>query len=147
MARISFLATLTLFLTLLFFASAAEATAHKQTLISRRSRAPHLSSRAIALPSGWSIYKGPGNDGGGCYLDQNVRLLTAFTVTSNTMTVSTCLTACQSRGYIYGGLEAGIECYVGSTLATVLTPVCLDSQRTYKQTIERVRILVCSFYR
>jgi glucan endo-1,3-alpha-glucosidase len=66
-----------------------------------------------AAPSGWSLYVGGGNDGGGCYLDSDSRIFTGYKGNDANNGLQSCLNACQSKGFKYGGVEYGSECYVG----------------------------------
>jgi hypothetical protein len=67
-----------------------------------------LSSRApVALPD-WSY--------NGCWTDAAERQLNGATYTSPTMTPSTCISFCSSRGYSFAGVEYANECYCGYAL-------------------------------
>jgi hypothetical protein len=60
-----------------------------------------------------------------CFTDsQAARGLSSYSFASTTsMTVETCVTGCQAKGYVKAGVEFGSECYCGNTLATTSTPV------------------------
>jgi hypothetical protein len=71
-----------------------------------------VQSRAI-LPSGWALYVANGNDGGGCYVDTNPRVLSGFSVPQdNSNGIAKCINACVGRGFKYAGVEYGSQCYV-----------------------------------
>ncbi|WVO19777.1 uncharacterized protein IAS62_001067 [Cryptococcus decagattii] len=52
----------------------------------------------------------------GCGLDSEDRLLSSYFIRLDNMTVDSCLTICEDRGYMYGGLEYSDECYCGNSL-------------------------------
>ena len=52
----------------------------------------------------------------GCVNDGLSRALTGYSVTTGSMTVSTCLSTCASHGYIYAGIEFGAQCFCGNSL-------------------------------
>ncbi|KAJ7481720.1 glyoxal oxidase N-terminus-domain-containing protein [Mycena latifolia] len=65
----------------------------------------------VTLPTGWAYV--------GCTKEPSTgRLLTAYSFTSSSLTVETCISTCQSRGWIYAGVEYGNECYCGNGYAT-----------------------------
>lgn len=85
----------------------------------QRARSPHniLAPEARSLvtraaPSGWSLYVKSGNDGGGCYVDSQTRILDGYSGSSSTNGLDSCLSICRSKGFSYGGVEAGNQCFV-----------------------------------
>ncbi|WRT68783.1 uncharacterized protein IL334_005763 [Kwoniella shivajii] len=59
------------------------------------------------LPAGWTD--------NGCFTDATSgRALSAYSFTSSAMTPALCLTGCQARGYVIGGIEYSSECYCGN---------------------------------
>lgn len=66
-----------------------------------------------AAPSGWSLHVKSGNDGGGCYIDSSAaRILTGYAGTDANNGLQSCLTTCRSRGFAYGGVQYGTQCFV-----------------------------------
>ena len=64
------------------------------------------------LPAGWSAASTQ------CIKEATSgRALTGWSVSDSKMTIATCLSACQQRGFQYAGLEYGSECYCGSSLS------------------------------
>jgi len=54
----------------------------------------------------------------GCIKDNgNARALTGLSTSSNQMTVAMCQSLCDSKGFIYAGLEYGQECYCGNAIS------------------------------
>lgn len=51
----------------------------------------------------------------GCTRDSPTRLL-SFESSDNAMTVSSCLAACQGKGYTFGGVEYGRDCFCGNSV-------------------------------
>jgi hypothetical protein len=80
--------------------------AHYDTTLDKRS----LERRAA--PSGWSLYVKSGNDGGGCYMDTQPRVLSGYTYSSSVLGLESCLNACKTKGFSYGGVQNGDQCYV-----------------------------------
>ena len=68
-----------------------------------------------AAPSGWTLYVKSGNDGGGCYIDSQTRVLTGYSGSSTTNSLDSCLNTCRTKGFSYGGVENGNQCFVSST--------------------------------
>ena len=68
-----------------------------------------------AAPSGWTLYVKSGNDGGGCYIDSSTRILTGYSGSSTTNSLDSCLNTCKTKGFSYGGVENGNQCFVSST--------------------------------
>lgn len=66
-----------------------------------------------AAPSGWNLFIKSGNDGGGCYVDNaSARLLTGYSAKDVNNGLQSCLNTCQSKGFTYGGVQYGVECFV-----------------------------------
>lgn len=63
-----------------------------------------------ALPTGWAAASSQ------CIQEVSGRALTGASIAGNSMTVSTCLSFCQTQGFAYAGLEFGQECYCGNAL-------------------------------
>ena len=61
-----------------------------------------------ASPVTWSYLQ--------CSTDGGARALTGASVSSQTMTVSMCLSYCASSGFYLAGLENGNECYCGNSI-------------------------------
>jgi len=111
---------ITLLLLFVYTADASHTrTQHKR---SRHRVSPHRRSvpnheRSLverAAPSDWSLYVKSGNDGGGCYVDTSAaRILTGYAGTDANNGLQSCLTACRSRGFAYGGVQYGTQCFVG----------------------------------
>lgn len=55
----------------------------------------------------------------GCYTEgtNNARALTKYSFSSASMTIPTCLAACGSRGWRFGGVEYGQQCWCGDVIA------------------------------
>jgi hypothetical protein len=68
-----------------------------------------------AAPSGWTLYVKSGNDGGGCYVDSQSRVLTGYSGSSTTNSLDSCLNTCRTSGFSYGGVEVGNQCFVSFT--------------------------------
>ncbi|KAJ7120963.1 glyoxal oxidase N-terminus-domain-containing protein [Mycena epipterygia] len=62
------------------------------------------------LPTGWKYVACTNEPTGG-------RLLTGYSFTSASLTVESCISTCQSRGFSYAGVEYANECYCGSGYA------------------------------
>jgi len=73
-----------------------------------------------AAPSGWSLYVKSGNDGGGCYVDSETRILNGYSGSSTTNGLESCLNTCRTKGFSYGGVEAGNQCFCGNSLPSNL---------------------------
>jgi hypothetical protein len=66
-----------------------------------------------AAPSGWSLHVKSGNDGGGCYIDSSAaRILTGYAGNDANNGLQSCLTNCRSRGFAFGGVQYGTQCFV-----------------------------------
>jgi len=63
------------------------------------------------LPSGWSAASTQ------CIQEVSGRALTGASIAGSSMTVSTCLSFCEARGFQLAGLEFGSECYCASNLS------------------------------
>ena len=110
---------ITLLLLLVYTVDASHTpTQHKR---SRHRISPHRRSvpnheRSLverAAPSGWSLYVKSGNDGGGCYVDTSAaRILTGYAGTDANNGLQSCLTTCRNRGFAYGGVQYGTQCFV-----------------------------------
>jgi hypothetical protein len=74
----------------------------------------------LVLPTGWAV----NTDGPGArdLADAGARTLVGFTTDSSSMTIPTCLTTCQSRGYKYAGLEYSVS--FSAKLGTPPVAVC-----------------------
>lgn len=76
-----------------------------------------------APPSGWTPFVKSGNDGGGCYVDSSsARILTGYSGNDGNNGLQSCLNTCQSKGFSYGGVQYGTQCYV-SPLPQAIYPV------------------------
>ena len=53
-----------------------------------------------------------------CAVDASTRMLNGYNYQSSTLTVYSCLTTCQSKGFYYGGVQNGNECWCGNTVIT-----------------------------
>ncbi|KAG8958693.1 hypothetical protein FRC03_008903 [Tulasnella sp. 419] len=66
---------------------------------------------AISLPSGWAYV--------GCWSDLgSARTLSKQVLNDNTVSVNSCIAACEKAGYIYGGPEYNHECWCGNSLGS-----------------------------
>lgn len=78
--------------------------------------ATSISPRSLverAPPSGWNLFIKSGNDGGGCYVDNgSARALTGYSGNDANNGLQSCLNTCQSKGFTYGGVQYGTQCYV-----------------------------------
>ena len=73
----------------------------------------HRSLVERAPPSGWNLFIKSGNDGGGCYVDSNAaRILTGYSGNDANNGLQSCLNTCQAKGFTYGGVQYGTQCYV-----------------------------------
>lgn len=58
----------------------------------------------------------------GCAVDSSTRVLTGFqNLDWANMTVDSCLSLCEDKGYKFAGVEYGKQCYCGATLSTAVT--------------------------
>ncbi|KAJ7293964.1 hypothetical protein C8J57DRAFT_1270464 [Mycena rebaudengoi] len=80
---------------------------------SRRSRLRHKKAnlQRRSIPTGWTYV--------GCVTDGSARAL-SYSYTSTSMTQDSCISTCDSKGYIYGGPQYGKECWCGNSLANNL---------------------------
>ncbi|OWZ54809.1 glucan endo-1,3-alpha-glucosidase agn1 [Cryptococcus neoformans c45] len=62
----------------------------------------------------------------GCGLDSEDRILSSYFISLDNMTVDSCLTICENRGYVFAGLQFSDECYCGNSL---LQSTSYDSTR------------------
>jgi hypothetical protein len=51
----------------------------------------------------------------GCIQDSPTRIL-SYSTNSDSMTSTMCLSSCSFKGYAYGGVQAGNECWCGASL-------------------------------
>lgn len=66
-------------------------------------------------PQGWTIHVAEGNDGGGCYDDSpTARILDGYGASDSGNRLDICLSICHGKGFKYGGLQFGVECYASS---------------------------------
>ena len=83
-------------------------------------------SSALPSPTG-ALYENEGDQSEwytlGCAVDSaNNRVLTGYVeIHLNDLTVDSCLTMCETKGFKYAGLEYGEECYCGNSLANSVT--------------------------
>ncbi|RXK35703.1 hypothetical protein M231_07031 [Tremella mesenterica] len=57
----------------------------------------------------------------GCALDGDNRIISDYILTGQTnLTIDSCLTTCEDKGFTYAGVEFGEECYCGNKLPTSL---------------------------
>lgn len=64
-------------------------------------------------PTGWSVHVQNGNDGGGCYVEnESARLLTEYAGNDPKNGLESCLSTCQVKGFKFGGVQYGSQCYV-----------------------------------
>lgn len=62
------------------------------------------------------MYTKAGNDGGGCYVDSSSsRILTGYSGNDASNGLQSCLNGCQAKGFTYGGVQYGTQCYVSFT--------------------------------
>jgi len=55
----------------------------------------------------------------GCYSDSSsARVLSYAAAESSINSVNSCLSTCAGKGYVYGGVEYGKQCFCGSSLAS-----------------------------
>ncbi|KAJ6597228.1 glycoside hydrolase superfamily [Mycena vulgaris] len=66
----------------------------------------HLDTRSI--PTGWTSI--------GCVTDGTARAL-SYSYVSSILTQDSCISTCDTKGYSYGGLQYGDECWCGNSLA------------------------------
>lgn len=116
---ISSFKSLRVFILLLFVHSvlASDLTPQRRSRLRVRS-SPSTEAHSLvkrAAPSGWSLYVKSGNDGGGCYIDSSTRILTGYSGSSTTNSLDSCLNTCKTKGFSYGGVEVGNQCYVSFT--------------------------------
>ncbi|KFY34113.1 hypothetical protein V494_07045 [Pseudogymnoascus sp. VKM F-4513 (FW-928)] len=72
------------------------------------------SVNAASLPENWT-YKG-------CYVDSvAARSLSGGAMNSDALTESACASFCGTKGFKYAGVEYGVECYCGNTLASAVS--------------------------
>lgn len=74
-----------------------------------------------AAPSGWALHIKSGNDGGGCYIDSAARVFTGYSGSSSINSLDSCLNTCKTKGFKYGGVENGNQCFVSHTFRLVHT--------------------------
>ncbi|KAI8805361.1 WSC domain-containing protein [Cladochytrium replicatum] len=68
----------------------------------------HYAIKKTGLPTHWHYV--------GCYKDQSSpRLLSAYTFNTGPMTATTCINACNSRGYPLAAVQYGGECWCDNT--------------------------------
>ncbi|THH32096.1 hypothetical protein EUX98_g2099 [Antrodiella citrinella] len=91
------------------------------------SSAPAASASASSAP----VSPGPNSEwvSNGCIQDSgSARALTGYSTTSNQMTVAMCQSVCDSKGFIYAGLEYGQECYCGNVISGTRVDINADQQ-------------------
>jgi len=108
--------TLRVLTTLLFIHAVVASHSNLQKRSRHRARS-HSTAEVRSLvtraaPSGWALHVKSGNDGGGCYIDSATRVLTGYTESSWTNSLDSCLNTCKTKGFAFGGVEAGNECFV-----------------------------------
>ena len=71
---------------------------------------------AGTIPSGWSSIS--------CYTDNvsSRTLAQKISLDASTVTIESCINACQSAGYSVAGLEFANECYCGDSIDNGATP-------------------------
>jgi hypothetical protein len=108
--------TLRVLTTLLFIHTVVGSQSNLERRSRHRARShdtPNVRSLVTrAAPSGWALHVKSGNDGGGCYIDSQTRVLTGYTESSWTNSLDSCLNTCRTKGFAFGGVEAGNECFV-----------------------------------
>lgn len=63
----------------------------------------------------------------GCYNDpDNARVLPGFKAESNTMSIQTCQSTCQAKGFSFAGLEYGRECWCATSITAESTKATED---------------------
>ena len=77
-------------------------------------------SRLMESRGSWAISLYSASTGSwsyqGCTQDSGNRLMPFESDDAASMTIAKCLNTCQSRGYVYGGVENGYQCFCGSSL-------------------------------
>lgn len=66
---------------------------------------------ATNLPQGWKLADTP------CIQEVTHRALEGYSVSTNDMTIPKCLAICDTKGFQYGAVEYGSECFCGNALA------------------------------
>ncbi|KAJ7438488.1 WSC domain-containing protein, partial [Mycena latifolia] len=72
-----------------------------------------------SIPTGWTSV--------GCVTDGGARAL-SYKYTSSSLTQESCISTCDTKGYIYAGLQYADECWCGNTLANGLGVAVTASQ-------------------
>jgi glucan endo-1,3-alpha-glucosidase len=58
----------------------------------------------------------------GCAVDTNNYILTGYSEKNiRTLTIDSCLSMCEDKGFTFGGVEFGEECYCGNSIPTQIT--------------------------
>ncbi|KAL1948678.1 hypothetical protein VTO73DRAFT_10484 [Trametes versicolor] len=60
-----------------------------------------------SIPTGWTS--------AGCVSDSGARALTGYSFASDSMSLTTCVSTCASKGFSMAGVEYGRECYCGNS--------------------------------
>ncbi|WWC62263.1 uncharacterized protein I303_104859 [Kwoniella dejecticola CBS 10117] len=70
-----------------------------------------LTTAPLVLPSGWSAASSS------CIAEPSSgKALTGARWADNSMTINTCVSYCQTKGFVFAGVEYGRECYCGNAL-------------------------------
>lgn len=85
----------------------------------------YTTNQALAV----SVLSSPSVSQVGCFQDfygapTNYRILDGADYSSDSMTMESCSSFCNGRGYAFGGVEYGRECYCGSTLPIKVSTAC-----------------------
>lgn len=135
-----------LVLVLLVFSLTVTASERSRERRSRHSNI-HRQQEKRTVPADWSVYVATGNDGGGCYVDQSTRILGVSLPSDRSLSISRCLSACQSQGYTYAGVEYGVQCYVSRAhhirIDHSVLPRLPHRQRQRSLRTARIRVLGC----
>ncbi|KAH8082838.1 WSC-domain-containing protein [Cristinia sonorae] len=78
----------------------------------RKPNAPATPVVSPTTPSGWTA--------GECAQDGGHRALTGYSFTSDSLTVATCISTCDKKGFSIAGVEWGRECYCGNSFVNGL---------------------------
>ncbi|KAF9484188.1 hypothetical protein BDN70DRAFT_181683 [Pholiota conissans] len=96
--------------------STTSSTSTTTSSTSTTSTTTSTTSSAISTPtSGWSYQ--------GCYTDSETRTLTGLYVSDSAQTVEKCQARCQAGGYLYAGVEYGVECFCSNTILSTASKV------------------------
>ncbi|EIW68225.1 hypothetical protein TREMEDRAFT_44661 [Tremella mesenterica DSM 1558] len=75
-----------------------------------RGNTRHLNPSRRALTTAWNYV--------GCREDSTPRALAGYSYTDSKMTVESCVSTCNSKGYSLAGTEAGTECYCANAVTS-----------------------------